>query len=169
MEISNLSADKLRDLIKLVERRDALTSELKKVEAAIVALTSGETAPAPKRVSTRKRRQDRRFTTAKLVAPADKASEASKAATAAKGVKAAEAPKAKSSEATQVKDTGRRGKLKSSILAILKAAGPEGIAVKDVAAKLKAKPQNIHVWFSSTGKKVPGLVRVSEGRYSLKG
>lgn len=169
MEILNLSAGKLRDLIKLVERRDALTSELKKLEAALVSLTSGKPAPAPKPATTRKRRKGGRPKAVKLVAPAAKAPEAPKATPAANGVKAAKAPKAKAAKAPQAKGTGRRGKLKASILAILKTAGPEGIAVKDVAAKLNAKPQNIHVWFSSTGKNVPGLVRVSEGRYGLKG
>jgi hypothetical protein len=164
MEIMNLSAGKLRDLIKLVERREALTSELEKLEASLTALVGGSSAPAAKAApakavkATRKRRKNVRPKAAKLVAPTAKAP-ATKAPATAK----APAPKP-----AKGKVVGRRGKLKASILGILETAGPEGIAVKDIAAKLKAKPQNIHVWFSSTGKNVPGLIRVSEGRYRLK-
>ena len=38
-------------------------------------------------------------------------------------------------------------------------AGDEGVAVKDLAAALGVKSQNIHVWFSSTGR-IKGLTKV---------
>jgi septal ring factor EnvC (AmiA/AmiB activator) len=174
MEIMNLSAGKLRDLIKLVERREALTSELEKLEASLTALVGGSSAPAAKAApakavkATRKRRKNVRPKAAKLVAPTAKAPATKAPATKAPATKAPATAKAPAPKPAKGKVVGRRGKLKASILGILETAGPEGIAVKDIAAKLKAKPQNIHVWFSSTGKNVPGLIRVSEGRYRLK-
>jgi predicted transcriptional regulator of viral defense system len=63
---------------------------------------------------------------------------------------------------------GRRGALKARILAALRAAGEKGVAVKDLSAKLGVKNQNVHVWFSSTGKKLGTIQRVGAGRYRLK-
>ncbi len=63
---------------------------------------------------------------------------------------------------------GRRGAVKELILAGLKEAGEAGIAVKHLAAKLAIKPQNLHVWFHTTGKKT-GLVKaLGKGVYRLE-
>lgn len=63
---------------------------------------------------------------------------------------------------------GKRGAVKELILAGLKEAGEAGIAVKHLAAKLAIKPQNIHVWLHTTGKK-SGLVEAAgKGIYRLK-
>ncbi|MEO6055040.1 MAG: hypothetical protein ABIP97_13615 [Chthoniobacterales bacterium] len=62
----------------------------------------------------------------------------------------------------------RRGALKEQIFAVLKQAGKTGISVKDVADKIKIKPQNLHVWFSTTGKKFAQITKVEQGRYRLK-
>ena len=64
--------------------------------------------------------------------------------------------------------SGRRGALKARILAALRTAGDKGVAVKELSAKLGVKNQNVHVWFSSTGKKLGKIQRVGEGRYRLK-
>ena len=82
-----------------------------------------------------------------------------------KSTAAAEAKTAKSSE-TQT--SGRRGALKARILAALRTAGDKGVAVKELSAKLGVKNQNVHVWFSSTGKKLGTIQRVGAGRYRLK-
>jgi len=61
----------------------------------------------------------------------------------------------------------RSGGLKDRILDLLDAAGSAGLRVKDIAAKLGAKPANISVWFSTTGK---GLTtRLSPGHFAKKG
>ena len=60
------------------------------------------------------------------------------------------------------------GRLKARILAALKSAGDKGVAVKELSAKLGVKNQNVHVWFSSTGKKLGTIQRVGAGRYRLK-
>jgi hypothetical protein len=64
---------------------------------------------------------------------------------------------------------GRKGRLKESLLKILKSAGSEGITVKELAAKLKVKPNNVFSWFYTTGKKVSGIKKVGEARYALHG
>jgi uncharacterized protein YjcR len=56
-----------------------------------------------------------------------------------------------------------------NILAALQKAGDEGLAVKDLAAALGVKSRNIHVWFSSTGRKVKGLTKVGAGRWKYNG
>ncbi|MEI6278754.1 MAG: hypothetical protein WCQ16_05145 [Verrucomicrobiae bacterium] len=85
-------------------------------------------------------------------------------------VEAAEAvtpfkPKAKKG-AKKAKAT-RSGGLKDRIIALLEAAGDQGLRVKEIAQKLSSKPANISVWFSTTGKK--HATKVEPGRYALKG
>jgi DNA-binding NarL/FixJ family response regulator len=141
MDLSQFNTSILESLIKLTKKRDILLDELKKLEAAITSVTSGgksEPATVRRRKSTGRRRS---------VAPA------------------AEIKTAKDSEAQTV---GRRGALKARILAALRAAGDKGVAVKELSAKLGVKNQNVHVWFSSTGKKLGTIQRVGAGRYRLK-
>ncbi|MEX1118893.1 MAG: hypothetical protein WEB60_08880 [Terrimicrobiaceae bacterium] len=52
-------------------------------------------------------------------------------------------------------------------MAALNEAGASGVAVRDLAKKFKIKPQNIHVWFSSTGRKIAEIERLGEGRYRI--
>lgn len=59
-----------------------------------------------------------------------------------------------------------RGKIKDGVLKHLAAAGPEGMAVKDLAAKLRTKPGNIHSFFQTTGKKIPGIMKAGRGCYA---
>jgi len=66
------------------------------------------------------------------------------------------------------KSSGRRGALKEAILAALKASGDKGISVKELSEKLGVKAQNVHVWFSSTGRKLGTIQKLSAGRYRLK-
>lgn len=63
--------------------------------------------------------------------------------------------------------TGWRGSTKASILGALKEAGKTGVTAKDLSAKLGLKNQNVHVWFATTGKKIPGLKRFGPGRWAL--
>lgn len=61
----------------------------------------------------------------------------------------------------------QRGKLKEHILEALKAAGDKGHTVGELAEKLKVKPNNLYMWFYTTGKKVVGLKKSKDRRYSL--
>ena len=70
--------------------------------------------------------------------------------------------------ATAKAKTGKRGKrLKEPLLKELKAAGPTGITVKELSAKLKVKPGNIFSWFYTTGKKIKGIKKVGEAKYAI--
>jgi hypothetical protein len=61
--------------------------------------------------------------------------------------------------------TGGRGAMKAAITELLTAAGTSGLFVQDIAAKLKVKPGNVHVWFSSTGKTVKEIQKLAPGKY----
>ena len=67
---------------------------------------------------------------------------------------------------TGKRSTRRRGKLKDRLLKELDAAGTEGLTVKDLAAKLKAKPTSVSVWFYTTGKKIKGIKKVGRARFA---
>lgn len=61
----------------------------------------------------------------------------------------------------------KNGGLKDRILALLDAAGDQGLRVKEIAEKLGSKSGNISVWFSTTGKKL--ATKLEPGRYAAKG
>jgi hypothetical protein len=67
------------------------------------------------------------------------------------------------------KGRSKRGALKEQILAALSSAGQAGVRVTELAGALGTKAANIHAWFHSTGKRIPGLAKVSGGHYRLKG
>jgi hypothetical protein len=60
-----------------------------------------------------------------------------------------------------------RGLLKKKIFAALKAAGDAGMKVTELSKKIGVKNANVHVWFSSTGKKLPEIKRVGKGHFKL--
>lgn len=126
MSIGNLNAAGLRQLISLVEKRDALAVELEKVEKALAASLAGGKLPALGK----------------------------------KATNGSAAPKTKGGK------KGRRGALKEAILNALKEAGPSGLGAKDLSNKLGVKNQNIHVWFSTTGKTVKGLKKTKAGTWA---
>jgi hypothetical protein len=59
-----------------------------------------------------------------------------------------------------------RGALKAAIIKLLQDAGESGLTVKGIAAKFKMQPRNVHVWFSSTGKKVKEIKKIAPARYA---
>lgn len=62
----------------------------------------------------------------------------------------------------------KRGTLKTKIFAALRAAGEEGMKVPALSKKIGVKSQNVHVWFSSTGKKLPEIKRIGKGHFKLQ-
>lgn len=163
MDLSKLTPPVLRELLKLSELKSALHKQLTALDARISALGTGKPAAAPKAVAVKtpgKRRG--RPPGAKAAkapkTPKVKAPKAPKAAKAPKTPKAPKAPKAGS----------KRGALKGDIIKLLSAAGPEGVSVKDISSALGVKNQNVHVWFSTTGKKMPEIGKVGEARYAYK-
>ena len=151
MSISNLSSAGLRQLISLVEKRDALKAELTKIEKALSDAVSGGAAPAAPKVQAGRRKGRKAKVKATKAAPAQAAKVSAPKAPARSGKK------------------GKRGALKASILEALKAAGPAGLGAKDLSTKLGVKNQNIHVWFSTTGKAVKGLKKSKTGTWTYAG
>ena len=91
---------------------------------------------------------------------------------AVKGAKPASAPvKALPVKRVAAAKIGKKGKrpapLKARILALLKVAGPKGMRVRDIAAKLDLPGGNVSVWISTTGKKL--VSKVEPGVYAVKG
>ena len=62
----------------------------------------------------------------------------------------------------------KRGALKTKIYAALRAAGAEGMKVPALSKKIGIKSQNVHVWFSSTGKKLAEIKRIGKGHFKLE-
>jgi hypothetical protein len=141
MSFENLSSAQLRQLIGLIRKKESLQAKLDRVDSALRGLGSGGSAVAAAGPGRRKRRRRRRG--------------AAKAAVAKTGRRG---PGRK-----------RGGRLKEPLLKALKAAGPSGVKVKDLAAKLKVKPGNIFSWFYTTGKKIKGISKVGEAHYSYTG
>jgi hypothetical protein len=161
MDFSKLNPDTLRELIKLSELKSALEKQLGSLNDRLSTLFTGK-APAKKTGKRRGRPPGKKKSAAK--APKVKAKKAPKKAKKVKAPKVAKAPKAKAPKAAK----GRRGALKSQILKLLANAGAEGASVKDISAQLGVKNQNVHVWFSTTGKKLPEVTKVGEARYAYK-
>lgn len=69
--------------------------------------------------------------------------------------------------APKAKGTRKRGAVKEKILSLLK-ANPKGITVQDIASKIKLDSRNVHSWFQTTGKKLPGITKVGRAMYTIK-
>ncbi len=91
----------------------------------------------------------------------------------ANGTPVAKAALTKKGSASSVKKafgapkSGKRGQLKQQIIDLLAKAGDEGLPVKEISQTLGVKNQNVHVWFSTTGKKVAGITKLVGARYAL--
>jgi hypothetical protein len=138
MDISLINSQSLLRLLALTEKKEELLSLVDNIDAAIIATLKGGVSVEVVEIAS---------------APAQKPVAALKAP-----AKPARAKKAKG---------GKSGGLKEKILALLETAGSEGLKVKEIADKLGAKPGNISVWFSTTGKKL--VTKVEPGRYAVKG
>jgi hypothetical protein len=150
MSLNNITSSELRKLISIVERKESVQEELAEIESKLSAYLS----PEPPSPATRGPRRTRKSRALEVKAPKPKVRQTeSKSASLSRGPKPGQRP----------------GALKDSILAALQKAGDEGLAVKDLAAALGVKSQNIHVWFSSTGRKVKGVTKVGAGRWKYNG
>jgi Spy/CpxP family protein refolding chaperone len=143
MDISLINSQSLLRLLALTEKKEELLSLVDNIDAAIIATLKGRVSVEIVEVES---------------APAS-------AAPTQKPVAALKLP-AKPAKAKKAKG-GKFGGLKEKILALLEAAGDQGLRVKEIAQKLNSKPGNIAVWFSTTGKKL--VTKVEPGRYAVKG
>ena len=143
MDISLINSQSLLHLLSLTEKKEEILQILGRIDAEILRTLKGGVSVEVVEVES---------------APAP-------AAPAQKPVAALKAPTkpARAKKAKAVKSGG----LKEKILALLEAAGDQGLRVKEIAQKLNSKPGNIAVWFSTTGKKL--VRKVEPGRYAVKG
>lgn len=79
---------------------------------------------------------------------------------------AAKAPKAAPKKSGAKARRGKRGSVGKKILAALEAAGAKGVKITELAKSLGLKNANLHVWFSTTGKK--HTRKIGRGHYRLK-
>ena len=147
MSLNNITSAELRQLISIVERKERVQKELREIESKLSTYVS----PEPAIPSTGTPRRMRKASAARPSNPLE-----------------VKAPKPKVKQADS-KTGQRRGALKESILAALQKAGKVGLAIKELSTALGVKAQNLHVWFSSTGRKVKGVTKVSAGRWAYEG
>jgi hypothetical protein len=81
------------------------------------------------------------------------------------GIKAAKPPQKRAGRRGP-KRGSKPGRTKEMILAALHAAGTEGLTLKEISHKLKVKTNKLYSWFYTTGKKVAGLKKSGEGKYT---
>lgn len=55
--------------------------------------------------------------------------------------------------------------LKKQILHLLAEAGADGLTVDEISSRLDVLKARIHGWFSSTGKKIPGMEKVAPAHW----
>ncbi len=63
------------------------------------------------------------------------------------------------------KSGSKHGALKAAILKVLKKAGKRGRTIRELADDVGVLSANIHVWFSTTGKRIDGLEKIGEARW----
>jgi hypothetical protein len=142
MDISLINSQSLLRLLALTEKKEELLTIVSKIDEAIIATLKGRVA----------------------IEVVEIASAHASGAPAPTPVAVSRAP-AKPAKSKKAK-ARKSGGLKEKILALLESAGTEGLKVKEIADRLSAKPGNISVWFSTTGKKL--VTKVEPGRYAVK-
>ena len=138
MSITHITSHSIRRLLTLTEKKEEFLKGLEEIENEISKTLKGA---------------------------ATSAVEAAEAVTPFKPVRKSKKGKARKAKSGKSKAT-KSGGLKERILALLHAAGDQGLKVKEIAEKLANKPGNIAVWFSTTGKKL--VSKVEPGRYAIK-
>lgn len=61
---------------------------------------------------------------------------------------------------------GGHGKLKEAIVTELRAAGPKGISMKEIAARTGVPYSHLGPWLATTGKHINEIVRLDRGVYT---
>ena len=87
-------------------------------------------------------------------------------ATSVNGTAAASSSRKSSKGGANRKGRTVRGQLKERITNELKAAGKQGMKVKDLAAKLGTSYGNVTAFFQSTGKKIDEIRKIGRGQFA---
>ena len=72
---------------------------------------------------------------------------------------------APSASVKKLRRRSRQSSRKNGILRALKAAGSDGLTVRQIAEKIGSSYANVSVWFSSTGRKVVGIKKLAPATY----
>jgi len=163
MDISLLNSKKLRPLLSLFDRREALQDALEKLTAQIEAALHGTASPTQAASkTTRSKRTKRKAGARRKSAKTARIAATEKPPTVRKGRKTTKAVPVKTGKRSP------RGSMKKKILAALEAAGAKGVTARELSAKIKVPNQNIHVWFNSTGSKLGTIEKKGRGHWALK-
>ncbi|SDT96427.1 hypothetical protein SAMN05444156_1108 [Verrucomicrobium sp. GAS474] len=142
MKISQLTSAQLGELSKLVALKEKLQGEFKKLEAELQAVEAKLENIGGGVAGGRRR-----------------------------GRPVGSKGKAKGSTATGKKRGPKKGSkpgyLKAQVVEALKVAGAAGLTIKELAAEVGSKPNNLNSWFYTTGKKV--AKKLADGKYVLSG
>ena len=133
-----LNTSLLKEALKIVEEKQAVEARLKEVEAKLKSFGGGTL----------------------------EAKSSGEASAPKPGKRKSPRVKASGVNTNSRKAADTQGSLKQRVVALLKAAGAGGALVTDLASALGLPPANLHVWFSTTGKKNPSINKVARGRYA---
>ncbi len=139
MDIRELTSHQIKEITKLLEKKESLASEIEEIDRKLAAYEQGR-APTVAKKASRKGRP-------RAIASGE---------TAAKKA----GPKRSAKRA-------RRGQMKEGILRELEKAGKQGLTVKELASRLNANVTNVHAWFFTTGKKEKSIKKIGTGKYQL--
>jgi hypothetical protein len=154
MKTSNSQISRLKEMLHLEERREAIQNELDNILNKLTSLKDdivNDSGAALKSIKNRITGAPKSPAKRKPGRPAKSAS-AKPAAPAARGARRGT----------------RRGALKEKIMQELQTAGAKGITVKDLSEKLSVPYKNLYIWFVTTGKKDPNIKKVGQAKYKLE-
>lgn len=174
MNLSKLTSAQFKQIVSLLEKKEALQARVSEIDQELSAFEGGEAEPAPTPAAATGRGKFQRTPAARArMAAGQKARWAKKSGGVSLAAESSEAFDStviaqRGRKAAQAGEASRskRGAVKEAIIAAVKAAGKAGISVKDVALQLGVKYGNVSVWFGSTGKKVKEIKRVGRGTYA---
>lgn len=167
MNLTQITSADLKKIGKLLERKEALQTQLAEIDSQLGAYGTSEVIrPAVSKPSPAAPAKKRKISAAgrARIAAAQKArwAKLQKAATIAAPAKAVTATTAiKSAKGKRT----RPGHFRDSVIDVLKDAGKLGISVKDIATKLGVNAQRIYAWFNATGKNVKEIKKVAPATY----
>lgn len=139
MDITKLTPKQLQNILRLMKEKEALLAKIAAIDEQLRALSASDETHLENTTASRASRKRRSKRNTRI------------------------------GKAVQAKRTANKKKslpLKKLILDLLQTAGPEGLAVRDIAEKLGVPNNNIFSWFYTTGKKFSNIIKVGDGRFA---
>lgn len=171
MNLTQLTSAELKRIAGLLEQKEALQAQVEGANRQLAAYeptgadTVTEAKPAATIIAAARRKREISVAGRARIAAAQKArwAKVKRAAGSGTAVKPVLQPK------PAKPGRQKRGGLKDSVVALVKANGQHGITVAEMAAKLGAKPRRLFDWFKSTGEGVKEIKKVGRARYGWVG